>query len=59
MINQFQEHGYNWSLIKHQIDKANLQQIEKLLEEKKKETTTNIPLSLKYNRTLPKVMQLL
>ena len=57
MINQLnQEHGYNWSLIKHQIDKANLQQIEKLLEEKKKETTTNIPLSLKYNRTLPKVM---
>ena len=54
MINQFQEHGYNWSLIEHQIDKANLQEREQLLKRKKKETTTNIPLSLKYNRTLPK-----
>ena len=32
-----------------------LQEREQLLKAKKKETATNIPLSLKYNRTLPKI----
>ena len=58
MINQFQKRGYNRSLIEQQIDKANLQKREQLLKEKKKETTTNIPLSLKYNRTLPKIKEI-
>ena len=55
MINQFQKRGYNRSLIEQKIDKANLQEREQLLKEKKKDTTTTIPLSLKYNRTLPKI----
>ena len=58
MINQFQKRGYNSSLIEQQIDKANFQQREQLLKEKKKETATNIPLLLKYNRTLPKTKQI-
>ena len=58
MINQFQKRGYNSSLIEQQIDKANSQQREQLLKEKKKETATNIPLSLKYNRTLPKIKEI-
>ena len=58
MINQFQKRGYNRSLIEQQIDKANLQQREQLLKEKKKEAATNIPLSLKYNRTLPKIKEI-
>ena len=59
MINQFQKHGYNRSLIKQQIDKANLQETEQFLKEKKKETAINIPLSLKYNKTLPKIKETL
>ena len=35
MINQFQRRGYNRSLIEQQIDKANLQEREQLLNEKK------------------------
>ena len=58
MTNQFQKRGYNRSLIEQQIDKANLQQREQRLKEKKKETATNIPLSLKYNRTLPKIKEI-
>ena len=59
MINQFQKHGYYRSLIEQQIDKANLQDTEQLLEEKKENTTTTSSLSLKYNRTLPKKKKLL
>ena len=55
MINQFQTRGYNRSLIEQQIDKAKLQEREQLLKEKKKDIAINIPLSLKYNRTLPKI----
>ena len=55
MINQFQKRGYNSSLTEQQIDKANLQEREQLLKEKKKGNATNISLSLKYNRTLPKI----
>ena len=58
MINQFQTRGYNRSLIEQQIDKANLQEREQLLKEKKKDAATNIPLSLKYNRTLPKIKEI-
>ena len=58
LINQFQKCGYNRSLIQQQIDKANLQEREQHLEEKKKENATNIPLSLKYNRTLPKIEEI-
>ena len=58
MINQFQKRGYNRSLIEQQINKANLQERKQLLKEKKKETATNIPLSLKYNRTLPKIKEI-
>ena len=54
MINQFQKREYNRSLIEQQIDRANLQEREQLVKEKK-ETARNIPLSLKYNRTLPKI----
>ena len=59
MINQFQKRGYDRSLIEQQINKANLQEREQLLKAKKKETATNVPLSLKYNRTLPKKKKLL
>ena len=48
MIYQFQKRGYDRSLIQQQINKANLQKRET------KETAINIPLLLKYNRTLPK-----
>ena len=58
MINQFQKHGYDRSLIEQQINKANLQEREQLLKEKKKETATNIPLSLKYNRILSKIKEI-
>ena len=54
MINQFQIRGYNRLLIEQQIEKVNLQEKKQLLKEKKKDIATNIPLSLKYNRTLPK-----
>ena len=40
------------------IDKANLQEKQQILKEKKKETVTNIPLSLKYNKTLPKIKEI-
>ena len=58
MINQLQTRGYNRSLTEQQIDKANLQEREQLLKEKKKDTANNIPLSLKYNRTLPKIKEI-
>ena len=58
MINQFQKRGYNRSLIEQQINKANLQERKQLLKEKRKETATNIPLLLKYNRTLPKIKEI-
>ena len=57
MINQFQKREYNRSLIEQQIDRANLQEREQLVKEKK-ETARNIPLSLKYNRTLPKIKEI-
>ena len=43
MINHFQKHGYNRSLIEQLIDKANLQEGEQLLKEEKKEIAANIP----------------
>ena len=58
MINQFQKRGYDRPLIEQQINKANLQKRERFLKEKKKETATNIPLSLKYIRTLPKIKEI-
>ena len=58
MINQFQKRGYDRSLIEQQINKANLQEREQLLKEKKKETATNNPLSLKYNTTLLKIKEI-
>ena len=58
MINQFQKRGYDRSLIEQQINKANLQEREQLLKEKKKETATNIPLLLKYNRALPQITEI-
>ena len=36
MINQFQKHGYDRSLIEQQINKANLQKREQVLKEKKR-----------------------
>ena len=50
--------GYDRSLIEQEIDKANLQDREQLLKEKKKQTATNIPLSLKCNRTLSKIKEI-
>ena len=58
MINQFQKRGYSRSLIQQQIDKANLKETKQLLKEKKKDTDTTIPLSLKYNRTLSKIKEI-
>ena len=58
MIIQFEKRGYDRSLIEQQTHKANLKEREQLLKEKKKETATNIPLSLKYNRTLPKIKEI-
>ena len=55
MINQFQKHGYYRLLIEQQINKGNLEERQKLLKLKNKETATNIRLSLKYNRRLPKM----
>ena len=55
MVNQFHKRGYNRSLIEQQIDKANLQEREQLLKEKKKQNAINTPLSLKYNKTPPKI----
>ena len=60
MINQFQKCEYNSSLIEQQIDKANLQEREQLLKEKTRKTLLQIyttPLPLKYNRTLPKIKE--
>ena len=58
MIIQFEKRGYDRSLIEQQTHKANLKEREQLLKEKKKETATNIPLSLKYNRALPKIKEI-
>ena len=58
MINQFQKRGYSRSLIQQQIDKANLKERKQLLKEKKKDTDTTILLSLKYNRTLCKIKEI-
>ena len=58
MINQFQKRGYSRSLIQQQIDKANLKERKQLLKEKKKDPDTTIPLSLKYNRTLSKIKEI-
>ena len=43
MINQFQKRGYNRSLIEQQIDKANLQEREQLLKEKKERNYHKYP----------------
>ena len=58
MINQFQKRGYDRSLIEKQINKANLQETEQLLKEKKNKTAANIPLSLNYNRALSKIKEI-
>ena len=58
MINQFQRRLYDRSVIEQQINKANLQEREQLLEEKKKETATNILLSLKYNGIIPQIKEI-
>ena len=58
IINQFQKRGHDRSLIEQQINKANLQERKQLLNEKKKETAKNIPLSFKYNITLPKIKEI-
>ena len=58
MINQFQKRGHDRSLIEQQINKANLQERKQLLNEKKKETAKNIPLSFKYSITLPKIKEI-
>ena len=58
IINQFQKRGHDRSLIEQQINKANLQERKQLLNEKKKETAKNIPLSFKYNITLPKINEI-
>ena len=58
MINQFQKRSYDRSVIEQQINRANLQEREQLLEETKKETGTNISLSLKYNRILPQIKEI-
>ena len=58
MINQFQKREHDRSLIEQQINKANLQERKQLLNEKKKETAKNIPLSFKYNITLPKIKEI-
>ena len=50
MINQFQTRGHNSSLIE--------QQRQQLLKENRKDTSTNILLSLKYNRMLPKIKEI-
>ena len=51
--------GNGRSLIEQQIEKANLQEREQpLKEKKKKDTATTIPLSLKYNRTFPKTKEI-
>ena len=44
MINQFQKRRCNRSLTEQQIDKANLQEREKILKEKKKDTAKTISL---------------
>ena len=46
------------SLCIQQIDKANLQERKQILKGTKKETAKTIPLSLKYNRTLPKIKEI-
>ena len=46
-------------MIEQQINKANLQEREQFLKEKKKETATNIPLSLQYNRTPLKIKEII
>ena len=58
IINQFQKRGHDRSLIEQQINKANLQERKQLLNEKKKEIAKNIPLSFKYNITLPKIKEI-
>ena len=58
MINQFKKREYDRLLIEQPINKANLQEREQILKEKKKETATNIPLWLKYNRTLHKIKEI-
>ena len=58
MINQFQNRGYNMSLIEHQIDKVNVQEREQLFLKNKKDTDTTIPLSLKCHKILPKIKEI-
>ena len=55
MFNQFQKRGYNRSLIKQQIDKA-IGEIT-TLERKKENTSTTIPSSIKFNRALAKIKE--
>ena len=58
IINQFQQRGCNRSLVEQHFDKAKFEEREQLLIEKKNETATSIPLSLKYNRILPKIKEI-
>ena len=43
MINQFQKPGYDRSLIKQHINKANLQERERLLKDEKKKNCHKCP----------------
>ena len=58
MINRFQKRGYNRSLIEQQINKANLQESEQLLKEKRKKLSQISFYRSKYNRTLPKIKEI-
>ena len=53
IINQFQKRGYNRPFTEQQIDKANLQDRDTV-----KDTAATIPLSSKFNRTLPKIKEI-
>ena len=46
------------SLIEQQTDKANVQEREQLFKKNKKDTDTAIPLSLKCNKILPKIKEI-
>ena len=53
MIHQFQTLWYNRSLIEQQIDKANLQEREQLLKEKKRDTATKYSFIAQMQQNTP------
>ena len=55
----FQQRGYEKNFIKQQIDKAINIPRENLLTENPKEPSKRIPLSIKYNRTLPPISSII